>query len=362
MNPLRYAAITTTILLALRPGSASAANLLLNGDFEAGPGKYTGVGLHWETNDASSHPDVDVLTSTTRHSGRWCQFLKANTIWDRGMVRQVSAYNLVSEGKTYDVWAWIRTEHVTNPAGWYVFGISWLNGADQYISDVKMPRQETLNYDWRLIRFSAIAPPGARRVAALLTRHTDGDAWYDDVTITERTAGEPRIDCQPPTLRHVLARGQNPDPDDVTIRNTGTGELIFTVACPADWLRFSPASGAFTPGSRRIDVSYETSALPVGIYRTEMEVESPLAADSPQTVRVEVAIGTPGDMDGDRDVDQEDFGAFQACYTGQGVPQRDDRCRAARLDDDADVDADDFQLLWACLGSPGKPAVPGCGL
>ena len=47
---------------------------------------------------------------------------------------------------------------------------------------------------------------------------------------------------------------------------------------------------------------------------------------------------TPGDFDGDGDVDMSDFGRFQACYTGQGIPQNHPNCTSALLDEDADVD------------------------
>ena len=50
----------------------------------------------------------------------------------------------------------------------------------------------------------------------------------------------------------------------------------------------------------------------------------------------------PGDFNFDGDVDQEDFGWFQACITGAGVAQNDPACLDARFDDDEDVDQDDF--------------------
>ena len=48
------------------------------------------------------------------------------------------------------------------------------------------------------------------------------------------------------------------------------------------------------------------------------------------------------DFDDDGDVDQEDFGHLQICFTGPGIPQTDPVCRDARLDGDNDVDHDDF--------------------
>lgn len=68
----------------------------------------------------------------------------------------------------------------------------------------------------------------------------------------------------------------------------------------------------------------------------------------------------PGDMDHDGDVDQEDFGRFQACFTGSSFPQQDPQCQAARLDGDNDVDADDLVVFRRCMTGANVPGDPGC--
>lgn len=77
------------------------------------------------------------------------------------------------------------------------------------------------------------------------------------------------------------------------------------------------------------------------------------------TATVSIAVTTyPGDFDGDADVDQEDFGHFQECYSGSGQPQTDMGCIDASLDGDDDVDGVDFAIFQACLSGPGL--TPGC--
>ncbi len=66
------------------------------------------------------------------------------------------------------------------------------------------------------------------------------------------------------------------------------------------------------------------------------------------------------DLDGDRDVDQADFGRLQVCFSGRDVPQEAAGCSTARLDGDCDVDADDLLLLLGCLSGPGVPGSPAC--
>jgi hypothetical protein len=68
----------------------------------------------------------------------------------------------------------------------------------------------------------------------------------------------------------------------------------------------------------------------------------------------------PGDFDRDMDVDQEDFGYLQACYTGHGVISEDPACQDASLDDDGDVDPTDFTIFQGCMSGANVPAEPGC--
>ena len=76
-----------------------------------------------------------------------------------------------------------------------------------------------------------------------------------------------------------------------------------------------------------------------------------------------LASATPAlqtDTDRDGDVDQVDYGKFQACLTGSTIPQNDPACVWARLDEDDDVDQNDFGLFLNCYSGPHVPAAPNC--
>ncbi len=62
-------------------------------------------------------------------------------------------------------------------------------------------------------------------------------------------------------------------------------------------------------------------------------------------------------MNRDGDVDQEDFGAFQACISGTGL-QRPPGCEDADANTDGDVDQDDFAAFQSCMSGPNVP--PEC--
>ncbi|GMU21915.1 MAG: hypothetical protein AMXMBFR13_20030 [Phycisphaerae bacterium] len=66
------------------------------------------------------------------------------------------------------------------------------------------------------------------------------------------------------------------------------------------------------------------------------------------------------DFDGDGDIDQDDFGRFQACLTGPAVTQSEPACAPALLDDDLDVDQADFDIFQGCMSGPNHAADPAC--
>lgn len=68
----------------------------------------------------------------------------------------------------------------------------------------------------------------------------------------------------------------------------------------------------------------------------------------------------PADFDHDGDVDQQDFGHVQQCFSGAFVPQSDPICADCLFDDDDDVDVDDFSMFMGCFSGPGATADPYC--
>ena len=69
----------------------------------------------------------------------------------------------------------------------------------------------------------------------------------------------------------------------------------------------------------------------------------------------------PGDFDDDGDVDQEDFGILQECYSGSDIPYE-PGCEYADLhppeNPDGDVDLGDFGVFQTCMNGSNNP--PGC--
>ncbi len=92
----------------------------------------------------------------------------------------------------------------------------------------------------------------------------------------------------------------------------------------------------------------------------------PEGANANKTFRYATqACNTPfADADNDDDVDMDDFGAWQACFTGDGIPMT-TGCACFDRDfggqGDGDVDLMDFNAFLNCASGPAVPADPGCG-
>lgn len=65
------------------------------------------------------------------------------------------------------------------------------------------------------------------------------------------------------------------------------------------------------------------------------------------------------DKEGDGDVDQEDFGYFQACYSGFDTPAG-DACKCMDINEDGDVDTEDLAAFASCVSGPAIPANADC--
>src|SRR5207247_1163033 len=110
-----------------------------------------------------------------------------------------------------------------------------------------------------------------------------------------------------------------------------------------------------------IQVLYDVAGLTPGVHSAAITVAAPGALNSPQTIAVHLTLSSvKSDFDQDGDVDQADFGHFQACFSGPGVPQTNPDCLNAMLDGDDDVDQDDFAIFQRCLGGAEFPPPPAC--
>ena len=180
---------------------------------------------------------------------------------------------------------------------------------------------------------------------------------------TEAVPQEPTISRSPSSFSHTITVGDNQSDDTFTVSNSGGGTLEYTISDNVGWLSVNPDTGSSTGQANTITIDYVTAGLGVDTHNATITISDPDATNNPQAIAVSVTvepITVPGDFDGDGDVDQADFGVFQACLTGAGISQDDPACAGAKLDTDIDVDQDDFAIFQGCLSGPDNPGDPDC--
>ena len=82
----------------------------------------------------------------------------------------------------------------------------------------------------------------------------------------------------------------NPADQILSISNYGVGTLNWIVTESCDWLVAIPMSGSSTGESNDVTLSVDISGLSQGVYSCDLTVSDPNAANSPQTVQVNLTI------------------------------------------------------------------------
>ena len=108
------------------------------------------------------------------------------------------------------------------------------------------------------------------------------------VTVDWTLADLPVIAVDPQSLTFSSwTGGPNPAAQTLSITNPGPGTLNWTAQCAGANMTCTPGSGT-APGE--VTVAVDTSGLDVGVYDTEITIESPEGANSPVTVDVTLEI------------------------------------------------------------------------
>lgn len=188
---------------------------------------------------------------------------------------------------------------------------------------------------------------------------------YDKYKTLFRSWGEllckPLLRAAPATFERTVTLGGSLPPEQFELENTGGEAISFQIFEASVWADVSIYNGQLPPGKTPITVTYNTTTLPVGVHESTMEVHASAASNSPLILRFKVTVvAQPGDFDGDNDVDQADYGFFQTCLTGPGIPIANPACEPANLDGDQDVDQADRLLFEGCMSGSNVPADPDC--
>jgi parallel beta-helix repeat protein len=137
-------------------------------------------------------------------------------------------------------------------------------------------------------------------------------AGYDIGAYEYGTSGstQPEISLSRSSISVTITVGSTtPTTQSVTISNSGTGALDWSITDNVGWLSANPSSGT---NSGTITVTIDPSGLSVGSYTGTVTISSTTATNSPQTVTVNLTISYGQDM-------EEPFGSFDTPVYGSTV-------------------------------------------
>jgi len=155
-----------------------------------------------------------------------------------------------------------------------------------------------------------------------------------------------------PTMPLTVSAG--PD-KQITLGGSTILEGTVSGGTPPYFIEWSPAEGLDNP-----QLLEPTASPTITTVYTLTVTDSMSDSDSDSVLVTVSGPDIPCDFDVDGDVDQADFGQFQACLTGPAVPVTDPNCFYANLDGDSDVDQDDFGIFQGCISGPNLTADPSC--
>jgi hypothetical protein len=174
----------------------------------------------------------------------------------------------------------------------------------------------------------------------------------------------PLISVAPTSLNRTVDYTQNLPNDTFSVANTGVGTLSYQISVNQSWLSVNPMNGSVAGIPQLVMIQYEVENLPVGPHVAVIQVSdngsNPPAGNGPQTLTVTLEVRTVlPDADHDGDVDQGDFGRFQACYSGS-TGEFPPGCEWADFNSDALIDPADFNVFLGCMSGPDLLANSAC--
>jgi hypothetical protein len=112
-----------------------------------------------------------------------------------------------------------------------------------------------------------------------------------NVTVVVTDKPPPTIEVDPVNLQFIAqARGSNPSPQTLHVRNIGEGTLRYDIAWDANWITVSPTSGTVQGARRNHTVTVDSQGLNRGNYSGTITVSDPNATNDPETVNVNLEV------------------------------------------------------------------------
>jgi Tfp pilus tip-associated adhesin PilY1 len=180
-----------------------------------------------------------------------------NVTWD-----PVPAWDLDQTYQTPDISAVVQ--EIVGRAGW--------------MSDNSMAFIFTHGTGWR-VAYSYDTGAATNKQAVLHIEYADDNKPY----ITTDNASN--------SFGSSVYTGTSPPSDTLTITNTGSGSLDYTLAKNENWLTLSSTGGSLIPtGSDTVTLTYNTAGLAAGTYTDTVTITGTGAPNSPVEITINVTV------------------------------------------------------------------------
>ncbi len=173
---------------------------------------------------------------------------------------------------------------------------NWSNGSMYNTPNIAELIQEIVtNENWQFnnsMSFVIQGDQGTRR-AHSYDQFEDNSNYLPPTLVVEWVESEqPYIVVSPSGQLGVITTfGTNAADRTFTLKNTGAGDLVYTIQPNATWLSCSPASGTLAPGgSQEVTVSFLTASLAISNYSTTITISDPQAFNSPYDYVVNLQV------------------------------------------------------------------------
>ncbi len=104
----------------------------------------------------------------------------------------------------------------------------------------------------------------------------------------------PAITARPSSFSFIVEQGElNPPGQTLSIWNSGSGMLSWSISDSAPWLSVSPTSGSSSGEVNDIAVSVNTLGMSTGSYAAIITIAALGASNTPQTIVVNLTINPP---------------------------------------------------------------------
>lgn len=348
--------------------SSTGSILTLNGGFEAGTGENAD---DWTLLEYPAGPATAsaIRDATAPYSGNWHLLLGVVGAAGGGpaaLAQQVTPTGSVTPGSAYDLTAQVRRLGALGPGAVVQLNMQWLNASGSVVGTTGyLDIGGGVIEEYQQFGFAGVvAPAGASkalimlRVAAGAFAGSEAEIAFDEVALTSAGGSQDGSKAVDGNAETVWA-SQPGDPQWITVDLGDRYEIEQVVL---DW-------AAAYAQTYTIDVS-DDGANWTTVYATatgagDVEVVNFFAVA--QYIRLYATVGgttngcalyefevygqlQPGDIDGDGDVDLDDYGWFEGCMTGPDVEPL-PGCHAADLNRDAQVDLHDFAKLQAAFNA-----------